>query len=225
MLADEVKNTLDRRKWSYAQAEIATGVGRGTIYNMARGLRVRPEFIIKFVEAAAPQEDRESTLARYLTLAGYPQLAHRVSPNAPSLSDDAISLIGPDVNADILRSIPLVQGSATASMTHTGAGQDYAYDVRAGEAIPDNVRAIRVAGDSMEPAYKDGDILFVQESRTANDGDEVIALLGLDGITCKVYREGVPPYLEPYNGEGRIAAPSFMIAGIVVGFYRRNKRR
>jgi SOS-response transcriptional repressor LexA len=52
----------------------------------------------------------------------------------------------------------------------------------------------------------------------------VIALVDWGGITCKVLRQNGMRYLEPSNGEGRIPADRFRILGIVVGFFRRERR-
>lgn len=144
-------------------------------------------------------------------------------------ASDPLLRIGQNVPLDVFQHIPFSPGTVTGSMERLGEGDDYSHErLTVAEVLPNDVRAIRIAGDSMEPFYKEGDIVFVHETKEAHDGDVVIALVGLTGITCKVFRnpmDGGVAYLEPYNGEGSIKFPDFIIVGIVVGFYRNTRRK
>ncbi|OJU13686.1 MAG: hypothetical protein BGN88_06575 [Clostridiales bacterium 43-6] len=55
------------------------------------------------------------------------------------------------------------------------------YEIITGEhLIPDGTSyAVRVSGDSMEPSFHDGQILFIREQKTLDDGE--IGIFGLNG--------------------------------------------
>lgn len=196
-------------------AELGRRVGSDYNYmwRLSTGRRKRPSY-----ELTVSIGQQLQDVPGALDAAGYPLLIEGADP---------LSKIGPEVDTTVLRRIPFIPGPVSASMTRVGEGENVGPLQTAADVLPNDVRAIEVRGESMEPVYRSGDILFVQEARTAHDGDEVIAVIGLDGITCKTYRE--PPeglgYLQPYNGEAKIEFPNFIIVGIVVGFYRHKQRR
>lgn len=140
---------------------------------------------------------------------------------------DPLSWIGPDVDVSGLRHIPFFPAGASAGMDRIRDG--HIPPETAADVLPNNVRTIQVHGDCMHPHYEDGDIVFVNETDRAADGDKVIALVDMTARTCKVFRAGDPksgrrPYLEPTNGEGKIETPRFRVHGVVIGFYRGEKR-
>jgi SOS-response transcriptional repressor LexA len=74
------------------------------------------------------------------------------------------------------------------------------------EAIPTSVPvgkhtfALRVAGDSMEPDFREGMILIIEPDLEANPGDFVIAKNGNDETTFKqLVKDGPDYYLKPLN--------------------------
>jgi repressor LexA len=92
---------------------------------------------------------------------------------------------------------------------------------------PGEVFSLRVRGDSMEGAHIcEGDYVLVRAQGAAEDGDIVVAVVDGEATVKRIYREegGVrleaenpahPPLFVPEN------APSFRIAGKVVGVYRK----
>ena len=90
--------------------------------------------------------------------------------------------------------------------------------------------ALRVRGDSMiEEQIADGDIIIVEPSQTAKNGDKVIALID-DSMTTikKFYLDRKTVRLEPANPKYKpllIAPPSRVkIQGILAGLLRRYGR-
>jgi|LauGreDrversion4_2_1035121.scaffolds.fasta_scaffold191702_2 repressor LexA len=92
-----------------------------------------------------------------------------------------------------------------------------------------DVFALRIAGESMiERGIHHGDLVFVRQTRDAQDGDVVIALID-DEATCKLfYREPNRRRirLQPANATMEpiyVAKDAFretMILGVVIGLYR-----
>ena len=210
MLAQEVNRVLTERNWSLAQAEIATNVGRGTIHNMRRGLKVRPEQVVKFARAVAPKGREKQTVNRYLSLA----LEDELKDLPPSSSDgeaDPLAAIGDEIDPK-----PFID--ALNNTAEVGAGLDRSVFGETRDAlITGPFRTMRVRGDCMEPALHEGDVIFVQSAETVRNGDLVIATVDFVTPTCKriCIPEGKPSYLEPINGEGIIAEERFVVTGVV----------
>lgn len=195
-----------------------SGVNYLTISNMAQGERGSMSSIIRFANGFRRDPNP------LLIAAGWPAIDGAQS-QVEMAGADPLSLVGPDVDISPLAAVPHAFGSASASTERQKEASDDPYATFGIEALPGDVRSIRVDGDCMEPLYCDGDVLFVQETDQAANGDTVIALLDNFSVTCKVYRTNGKAYLEPTNGEGKIEAGRFRIVGVVVGYYRRMKRR
>jgi len=90
---------------------------------------------------------------------------------------------------------------------------------RSGEVV-----AFRVQGESMRDAYiREGDVVIVRRSDTADPGAMVVALLENSAITLKRLRRGGPNghYLMPENPEYTPIHDPFRVVGRVVGVMRR----
>jgi repressor LexA len=85
---------------------------------------------------------------------------------------------------------------------------------------------LRVKGDSMiDEQIRDGDYVIVEDRRTADNGEMVIALLNGAEVTLKkLYREGPTIRLQPANPAVQpivAAADQVQVQGVVVGVMRR----
>lgn len=86
--------------------------------------------------------------------------------------------------------------------------------------VPSNAECgIPISGDSMEPVYPDGCIVWVKKGFGANYGDVVIAIL--DGCPyCKIYdKAGLRSYNSMYPIRKVTDGNTFSIFGKVVGKY------
>ena len=86
--------------------------------------------------------------------------------------------------------------------------------------------ALRVRGNSMiDEQIRDGDVVIVEDRKTANDGEMVIALLkGAEVTLKKFYRDNGRVRLQPANQTIRplvVDADQVQIQGVVVGVMRR----
>ncbi len=86
--------------------------------------------------------------------------------------------------------------------------------------------ALRVCGDSMiDEQIRDGDLVIVEDRKTAQDGEMVIALLGGTDVTLKkFYRDNGSIRLQPANEALQpliVDAATVRIQGVVVGVVRR----
>jgi repressor LexA len=86
--------------------------------------------------------------------------------------------------------------------------------------------ALRVRGDSMiDEQIRDGDLVVVEDRKTARNGEMVIALLdGADVTLKKFYRENGHVRLQPANDAIApiiVPADTVQVQGVVVGVMRR----
>jgi repressor LexA len=85
---------------------------------------------------------------------------------------------------------------------------------------------LRVKGDSMiDEQIRDGDFVIVEDRKTAENGETVVALLvGSDVTLKKFYRENGHVRLQPANPTVRpivVPADQVQIQGVVIGVMRR----
>ena len=85
---------------------------------------------------------------------------------------------------------------------------------------------LRVRGSSMiDEQIRDGDFVIVEDRKTADNGEMVIALLGGSDVTLKkFYRENSHVRLQPANPVMQpivVAADQVQVQGVVIGVLRR----
>ena len=88
------------------------------------------------------------------------------------------------------------------------------------------VFVLEVRGDSMQDeAILNGDYVMVEKSRTAHNGDIVVALVeGTDATLKRFYREGENIRLQPSNASMQpiiVPAASVEVQGRVIGVLRK----
>ena len=85
---------------------------------------------------------------------------------------------------------------------------------------------LRVRGNSMiDEQIRDGDFVIVEDRKTAQNGETVVALLGGSDVTLKkLYRENGRVRLQPANPAMQpliIEADQLQVQGVVVGVMRK----
>jgi repressor LexA len=99
-------------------------------------------------------------------------------------------------------------------------------------AVPDDLvgrkdtYVLRVKGDSMiDEQIRDGDFVIVEDRKTAENGEMVIALIGGSDVTLKkFYRENGRIRLQPANATMQpilLDASFVQVQGVVVGVMRK----
>ena len=88
------------------------------------------------------------------------------------------------------------------------------------------VFVLEVRGDSMQDeAILNGDYVMVEKSRTAHNGDIIVALVeGTDATLKRFYREGENIRLQPSNASMKpiiVPAASVEVQGRVIGVLRK----
>jgi repressor LexA len=85
---------------------------------------------------------------------------------------------------------------------------------------------LRVKGDSMiDEQIRDGDYVIVEDRKTAQNGEMVVALLNGTEVTLKsLYRNGTTIQLQPANPAMQpiiVKEDALQIQGVVVGVMRK----
>lgn len=132
----------------------------------------------------------------------------------------------------LARRLPLMFEAVHAGFP--SVAQDYAAgDLSLDDRLvdhPDTTFVIRVAGDSMTGAgIFDGDLLIVDRSLEAQDGDVVIAVLDGDLTVKRLTRDRHGAYLHAENPDYPDIRPApegeNLIWGVVTGSYHPQRRR
>jgi phage repressor protein C with HTH and peptisase S24 domain len=99
-----------------------------------------------------------------------------------------VGLIDPR-SVQLRATVPLVgwaQAGAGRFFTDDGMPAGASWDeIEFPESGPDKVFALEVSGDSMEPLYRDGDVLIVSPTASIRKGDRVVARLTNGEVTAK----------------------------------------
>jgi len=100
---------------------------------------------------------------------------------------------------------PFQPGSADEWIDTTATDSQYAF-------------ALRVVGDSMEPEFKEGEIIVVDPELQPESGDFVVAKNGDDATFKQLVRDGRQVFLKPLNSRYPIKDMTdidFRIVGVV----------
>ncbi|MDR3344872.1 MAG: transcriptional repressor LexA [Oscillospiraceae bacterium] len=126
---------------------------------------------------------------------------------------------------ETLPQIPLL-GTVTAGLPILAVEQIEGHVPYAGSRRrTDTLFALRVRGDSMKnAAILDGDIVFVEQTPAAENGEIVVALLGDEATVKRFYQENDGFRLQPENDDyAPIYCSELAILGKVIGLTREYK--
>ena len=157
--------------------------------------------------------------------------AYKIAPEVvPDLSETVIRYEGPDEEALGLHEVK-IHGSIAAGFPDYTESSGVVASMQA--PLPAGARrrapesfALRVRGDSMiDEQIRDGDFVVVEDRRTAENGEMVIALLrGTDVTLKKFYRDNGRIRLQPANASMQpiyAEADQVQVQGVVVGVMRK----
>ena len=226
-LGDIIKER--RREAKLSQKELAdkVGVARNTVTYWEKGRsKPAPDVVPKLCEAlsittgdlfgmqeeAGSEEQELLSLYQKLSLSGRRVL---ITLAKKLYEEETLSF------DDKLREEFALFGTSSTKAA-AGAGEDYS-SMESGYTFLRRTKAnekaswvVEVTGESMIPAYLDGDFVYVQEMESASPGDVVVVNtsegLVIKRLTKEMTLESINP-AYPYDGKGK----SFHIAGKVIG--------
>jgi SOS-response transcriptional repressor LexA len=103
---------------------------------------------------------------------------------------------------DKMRIIPVVSWTTAGKLAETGESfhKEKVLEWIASDVNGENNFALRVKGDSMEPEFKEGDLLIVSPTAKAVNGDYVVAKNGEEEATFRQYKQyNSTKILHPLN--------------------------
>jgi phage repressor protein C with HTH and peptisase S24 domain len=140
--------------------------------------------------------------------------------------EDPLASLGAAVDLSTMAALPLGSVEASAGASDVKGDPERA-DGLVGDILPGNIRAIRIAGDCMEPEYRNGDVVLVRPTESVKNGEKVIAVAQDSGeVLCKQFRDdrGEGRRLEPLNPQPEsrthLGEWDYRIVGVVEGSIR-----
>ena len=182
------------------------------------------EYLVEKLKDGVPPSVREIGAAVGLRSTASVQACLDALEKAGYISRDpmlkrSIRIVG---QSDNITQVPLV-GTVTAGYPILAVEQIERYLPFSGYLSADKtVFALHVRGDSMINAgILDGDIIFVEKTPVATNGEIVVALLENEATVKRFYKENDHFRLQPENDEYEpIIADELIILGKVVALYR-----
>ncbi|MEP3245896.1 MAG: transcriptional repressor LexA [Sneathiella sp.] len=219
---DEMKEALDLKSKSGIHRLITGLTERGFIRRLPH--RARALEILKLPDAVLPAGITKRTAkvtpgtefnVVQADFSGKAQIGSGSSPSLPTETAD-----------NGLVTLPLYGRIAAGTAIEALSDPTSFFDVPGGMLASGTHYCLEVAGDSMiEAGIHDGDTVVIRESKTAENGSIVVALVdGQEATLKRLRRKGNTVALEPANAsyETRIFGPDRVkVQGHLVGLFRK----
>ena len=153
-------------------------------------------FGARLAAARAPAGYNQTEVAKYITEAGFPVRTQAVSkwergttlPSARQLVElcrlyhirDVVAAFAPAEERRAVRTLPLYRLAVSAGTGELLDGTDYDTVEVGDEVSPNADFGVRIAGDSMEPRFVHGQIVWVHRQETLRSGE-----IGVFSITAR----------------------------------------
>ena len=179
-IAKRLRKTMEERRMNATELSLASGVGKSDISNYLSG---------KY----KPKQDKIYLLARVLEVdpAWLYCLDMRLAAEDISPEETA-ERIGSAVKAKNVVSIAALPSHRIPLIGSAAAGEPV-FNEEVNVYIDGPAKAdcaMRVEGDSMEPTYLDGDILYIRSQEDVDhDGQIAVVVIGDEAVVKHVYRQ------------------------------------
>ncbi|HEY5555714.1 XRE family transcriptional regulator [Acetobacterium sp.] len=238
MINEQIRALKKQSKMTAAQLSEKSGVPLPTVHKVLSGETKNPKYeTLKAVVEAfdysiqfEPLQDGEKPFFSEKEF-GIIGLFRQLSSDGKAFfQKDIKNLIDYEIHFKIkenhlkIRELPLYLLPASAGIGSFLDSHQYEFTPFSAELIPTEAKfAIRVTGDSMEPAYYDNDIVFIQPASLLEEGDVGIIVINDEGY-IKQYRDHQfisfnPKYKPILPG----AYDNVRIAGKVLSKYEKRK--
>lgn len=212
MFPDRLQKIMDERGLSQAELGRRTGLSRQAINGLLAG------------DSKAPRPENLLLLCEALDVDPYTLMLGRPRSAASKLADGTVV---PDPHVPLISWVQA--GSFTEANDWHPAGHADRY-VACSKPHGPQTYALTIVGDSMEPDFIEGDIVFVDPSREAKHGDVVIVRTPDARTTIKRFQQSPEGAFllvaNPTYTVRRIDVPEGTVfAGVVIGKYREEPDR
>lgn len=201
---DRLKQIMSERKISQSELSRRTGIGRNSIsdylngkyeakqdkvFELAKALNVNEAWLMGFDISKNRKIENNDITSIYskLTPPRQSNVLKYATNQLEEQNNDSDNLV--DFNSYIQeKSAVDIYGCASAGIGERLYNEPISKEFVRGY-VPAHDIALKVNGDSMEPLFKNGQIIFIEKSHTIKDGQIGVFIINGDAYVKKVYVE------------------------------------
>lgn len=201
---DRLKQIMSERKISQSELSRRTGIGRNSIsdylngkyeakqdkvFELAKALNVNEAWLMGFDISKNRKIENNDITSIYskLTPPRQSNVLKYATNQLEEQNNDSDNLV--DFNSYIQEKSEVdIYGCASAGIGERLYNEPISKEFVRGY-VPAHDIALKVNGDSMEPLFKNGQIIFIEKSHTIKDGQIGVFIINGDGYVKKVYVE------------------------------------
>ncbi|PZH36647.1 LexA family transcriptional regulator [Staphylococcus aureus] len=201
---DRLKQIMSERKISQSELSRRTGIGRNSIsdylngkyeakqdkvFELAKALNVNEAWLMGFDISKNRKIENNAITSIYskLTPPRQSNVLKYATNQLEEQNNDSDNLV--DFNSYIQEKSEVdIYGCASAGIGERLYNEPISKEFVRGY-VPAHDIALKVNGDSMEPLFKNGQIIFIEKSHTIKDGQIGVFIINGDAYVKKVYVE------------------------------------
>lgn len=201
---DRLKQIMSERKISQSELSRRTGIGRNSIsdylngkyeakqdkvFELAKALNVNEAWLMGFDISKNRKIENNNITSIYskLTPPRQSNVLKYATNQLEEQNNDSDNLV--DFNSYIQEKSEVdIYGCASAGIGERLYNEPISKEFVRGY-VPAHDIALKVNGDSMEPLFKNGQIIFIEKSHTIKDGQIGVFIINGDAYVKKVYVE------------------------------------
>ncbi|HCW9084023.1 TPA: LexA family transcriptional regulator, partial [Staphylococcus aureus] len=201
---DRLKQIMSERKISQSELSRRTGIGRNSIsdylngkyeakqdkvFELAKALNVNEAWLMGFDISKNRKIENNDITSIYskLTPPRQSNVLKYATNQLEEQNNDSDNLV--DFNSYIQEKSEVdIYGCASAGIGERLYNEPISKEFVRGY-VPAHDIALKVNGDSMEPLFKNGQIIFIEKSHTIKDGQIGVFIINGDAYVKKVYVE------------------------------------
>ncbi|HGX1300921.1 TPA: LexA family transcriptional regulator [Staphylococcus aureus] len=201
---DRLKQIMSERKISQSELSRRTGIGRNSIsdylngkyeakqdkvFELAKALNVNEAWLMGFDISKNRKIENNDITSIYskLTPPRQSNVLKYATNQLEEQNNDSDNLV--DFNSYIQEKSEVdIYGCASAGIGERLYNEPISKEFVRGY-VPAHDIALKVNGDSMEPLFKNGQIIFIEKSHTIKDGQIGVFIINEDAYVKKVYVE------------------------------------
>ncbi|HAR5599520.1 TPA: helix-turn-helix domain-containing protein [Staphylococcus aureus] len=201
---DRLKQIMSERKISQSELSRRTGIGRNSIsdylngkyeakqdkvFELAKALNVNEAWLMGFDISKNRKIENNDITSIYskLTPPRQSNVLKYATNQLEEQNNDSDNLV--DFNSYIQEKSEVdIYGCASAGIGERLYNEPISKEFVRGY-VPAHDIALKVNGDSMEPLFKNGQIIFIEKSHTIKDGQIGVFIINRDAYVKKVYVE------------------------------------
>ncbi len=233
MLSDILNQIKKDKKYTLKQICEKTGLALPVVGRIFSGATKNPKYgtlaaILKAMDVPFAALDETANLSVLSTAGKLSRLSPEGQDTVQAMIDHLLDYEQKKENTaaaiQATREIPLYLLSASAGVGSYLDSDAYDFEAFPVDIIPPRTKfAIRVCGDSMEPAFYTDDLVFVYPTQIIHEGDIAILTINDEGYIKEYHEDGFYSLNPKYAPIRPSEYDEVRIIGKVVGKYRKEE--